>query len=42
MFPSVAIENQTQNKLFKLANSISGMKNDSKKDTKVRMRDKEK
>jgi len=43
MFPTIAIENQTQNKLFKLANAISGVWTDQNgAEKKVRLRDKEK
>lgn len=43
MFPSIAVENQTQNKLFKLANAISGIQTDTRgNEKKVRLQDKEK
>ena len=32
MFPTVAVENQAQNKLFKLANQISGFEDDRSED----------
>lgn len=41
MFPSIAVENQTQNKLFKLANAISGIETKTG-EKKVRLQDKEK